>query len=144
MTDCGIKWVSGKAADRSTAPQCYSCHTADFNNSKNPPHVQLGLPRECGSCHTTVDWSNAKFELKLVNASAGDARPHTVKQWALGAGASAGINAGMFREDGLTSVGLMKTRLHENNPRRVKSYKASPAIARTSGRRRRSAGARRW
>ncbi len=66
----------------------------------------------------------ARFELKLVNASAGDARPHTVKQWAVGAGASAGINAGMFREDGLTSVGLMKTRLHENNPRRVKSYKA--------------------
>ena len=66
----------------------------------------------------------ARFELKLVNASAGDARPHTIKQWALGAGASAAINASMFREDGLTSVGLMKTRLHENNPRRVKSYKA--------------------
>jgi hypothetical protein len=66
----------------------------------------------------------ARFELRLVNASAGDARPRTVKQWALDAGAAAAINAGMFREDGLTSVGLMRTRLHENNPRRVKSYKA--------------------
>jgi len=65
-----------------------------------------------------------RFELKLVNASASDARPRTVKQWALGAGAAAAINAGMFQQDGLTSVGLMRTRLHENNPRRARSYKA--------------------
>jgi hypothetical protein len=66
----------------------------------------------------------ARFELKLVNASASDARPRTVKQWAIGAGASAAINAGMFQEDGLTSVGLMRTRLHQNNPRRARSYKS--------------------
>lgn len=65
-----------------------------------------------------------RFELKLVNASALDARPHTIRQWAQGAGAAVAINAGMFREDGLTSVGLMRTRLHENNPHRTRSYKA--------------------
>ncbi len=66
----------------------------------------------------------ARFQLKLVNASASDARPRTVRAWALGAGAVAAINAGMFRTDGLTSVGLMRTRAHENNPRRSARYKA--------------------
>ena len=45
-----------------TSAQCYTCHTADFANSNNPPHMKLGLPRECGTCHTTTDWSNAKFD----------------------------------------------------------------------------------
>ena len=66
----------------------------------------------------------ARFELRLVNASAGDSRPRTVRSWALGAGAVAGVNAGMFQRDGLTSVGLMRTRAHANNPRRVSRYKA--------------------
>jgi hypothetical protein len=48
-----------------TPAQCYACHTADFQKSSNPPHVQLGLPRECGSCHSTTDWSNAKFDHTL-------------------------------------------------------------------------------
>ena len=65
-----------------------------------------------------------RFELKLVNASAGDARPRTVRAWASGAGAVAAINAGMFQTDGLTSVGLMRTRAHQNNPRRSSRFKA--------------------
>ncbi len=65
-----------------------------------------------------------RFELKLVNASASDARPRTVRAWAMGAGAVAAINAGMFQTDGLTSVGLMRTRAHQNNPRRSTRYKA--------------------
>lgn len=65
-----------------------------------------------------------RFELRLVNASANDSRPRTVRSWALGAGAVAAINAGMFQTDGLTSVGLMRTRSHENNPRRNARYKA--------------------
>ncbi len=65
-----------------------------------------------------------RFELRLVNASAGDAKPRTVRQWAIGAGAIAAINAGMYQTDGLTSVGLMQTRAHQNNPRRNARYKA--------------------
>lgn len=65
-----------------------------------------------------------RFELRLVNASAADSRPRTVRAWALGAGAVAAINAGMFQTDGLTSVGFMRTRAHENNPRRIARYKA--------------------
>jgi hypothetical protein len=48
-----------------TSAQCYSCHTADFTNSHNPPHVQLGLPRDCGTCHNTTDWNNALFDHAL-------------------------------------------------------------------------------
>jgi hypothetical protein len=65
-----------------------------------------------------------RFELRLVNASAGDSRPRTVRDWAIGAGAVAAINAGMFQTDGLTSVGLMRTRSHQNNPRRNARYQA--------------------
>jgi Phosphodiester glycosidase len=65
-----------------------------------------------------------RFELRLVNASASDSRPRTVRAWAMGAGAVAAINAGMYQTDGLTSVGLMRTRAHQNNPRRNSRYKA--------------------
>ena len=70
----------------------------------------------------------ARFDLRLVNASASDGRPRTVRAWAAGAGASVATNAGMFQTDGLTSVALMRTRLHENNPRRSARYKALLAL----------------
>ncbi|KAA6456497.1 hypothetical protein DYQ86_25530 [Acidobacteria bacterium AB60] len=44
-----------------TSAQCYSCHTSDFINTNNPPHVKLGLPKDCGQCHSTSDWLNATF-----------------------------------------------------------------------------------
>ncbi len=66
----------------------------------------------------------ARYELRLVNASAGDARPRTIRGWATAVGAAAAINAAMFQTDGLTSVGLMRTRTHQNNPRRNRRYQA--------------------
>jgi hypothetical protein len=48
-----------------TPAQCYACHTADFVNSNNPPHVQLGLPHDCGTCHNTTNWNNALFDHAL-------------------------------------------------------------------------------
>lgn len=45
-----------------TSAQCYSCHNTDFASTNNPPHAQIGLPRDCGTCHTTLDWSNATFD----------------------------------------------------------------------------------
>jgi phosphodiester glycosidase len=70
----------------------------------------------------------ARYDLKVVNASASDGRPRTIRSWVKGAGGVAGINAGMFQTDGLTSVGLLRTRLHENNPRRSARYKAMLAL----------------
>jgi hypothetical protein len=48
-----------------TPAQCYTCHTPDFVNSHNPPHVQLGLPHDCGTCHNTSAWTNALFDHAL-------------------------------------------------------------------------------
>ncbi|GEJ59330.1 phosphodiester glycosidase family protein [Anaeromyxobacter diazotrophicus] len=119
--------VSTPGGFGASGPPAASQETAGF--SAMEPGLELGtFPGPAGAPGDAKIWiarvDPARFELKLVNASASDARPHTVKQWALGAGASAAINAGMFQQDGLTSVGLMRTRLHENNPRRARSYKA--------------------
>jgi hypothetical protein len=48
-----------------TPATCYACHTTDFVNTNNPPHVQLNLPHDCGTCHSTTDWLNAKFDHTL-------------------------------------------------------------------------------
>ncbi|HJZ86824.1 MAG TPA: phosphodiester glycosidase family protein [Polyangia bacterium] len=58
----------------------------------------------------------AHFTLKLLNASApGEGRIHTAREWCARAGAQAGINASMFRDDG-RSVAMMRTRTHVNHP----------------------------
>src|SRR6266567_2766446 len=50
---------------KGTSAQCYSCHAGDFTKSNNPPHVQLGLPRDCAVCHSTATWADAKFDHAL-------------------------------------------------------------------------------
>jgi hypothetical protein len=50
---------------KGTPATCYACHTSDFAGSNNPPHVQLGLPHDCSTCHSTIDWLNAKFDHAL-------------------------------------------------------------------------------
>jgi hypothetical protein len=58
------------------------------------------------------------FELKLLNASSSsDGRPRTAKQWCRENGMVAAINASMYQTDRKTSVSLMRTRFHTNNPR---------------------------
>ena len=48
-----------------TPATCYACHQADFIGTNNPPHVQLGLPQDCGTCHSTTNWLNATFDHTL-------------------------------------------------------------------------------
>ena len=58
------------------------------------------------------------FELKLLNASSSkDGRPLTAKQWCRQNGLVAAINASMYQTDHKTSVSLMRTKSHVNNPR---------------------------
>lgn len=45
-----------------TPKDCYSCHKANFNGTKDPNHVQAALPHDCSICHSTVNWLNAKFD----------------------------------------------------------------------------------
>jgi hypothetical protein len=44
-----------------TSGACSTCHMKDYNNTKDPNHVQAGFPTTCDSCHTTASWSGAKF-----------------------------------------------------------------------------------
>jgi Cytochrome c7 and related cytochrome c/Seven Residue Repeat len=50
---------------KGTPAQCFACHSNDFNSSTNPPHAQMGLPRDCAICHSTSNWDNAKFDHTL-------------------------------------------------------------------------------
>jgi hypothetical protein len=60
----------------------------------------------------------ARFELRLLNASASEDRaPQTPKQWAANHALVAVINASMYQEDGRTSVSLMTTKSHTNHSR---------------------------
>lgn len=60
----------------------------------------------------------ADFELRLLNASATpDGRPQTPREWSRQHGLVAVINASMYQEDYRSSVSLMRTRQHTNNPR---------------------------
>lgn len=57
------------------------------------------------------------FDLRLLNAAAPDqGKPLTAKEWCHRNGLVAAINASMFQADNRTSVALMKTIGHINNP----------------------------
>jgi hypothetical protein len=59
-----------------------------------------------------------RFELRLLNASApGEGEPLTARDWSRRKGLVAAINASMYDEDHRTSMGLMLSRGHTNNPR---------------------------
>ncbi len=59
-----------------TSTTCVECHSTDFQGSLNPNHVQLDLPTDCASCHTTdPEWMPASFDIhddyfQLVGAHA--------------------------------------------------------------------------
>lgn len=57
------------------------------------------------------------YSLKLLCASEHDWKKLTLKEWCRRFQLLAGVNAGMYQEDGFTSVGYMKNFLHFNNPR---------------------------
>jgi len=58
--ECTACHVNNKFAGTPSA--CYSCHQQDFNSTSNPPHAQANFPRDCGVCHSTTNWLNAKFD----------------------------------------------------------------------------------
>ena len=59
-----------------------------------------------------------RFELQLLNVSAfPDSAPMTAKEWARRHDLVAATNASLYQTDYRTSVSLMKTRDHTNNPR---------------------------
>jgi hypothetical protein len=58
------------------------------------------------------------YQLKLLNASGiENGKPLTPKQWCRQTGLVAAINPSMYQIDYKTSVSLMRTKVHTNNPR---------------------------
>lgn len=58
--DCASCHVGGNYQGASAA--CYSCHSRDYNATRNPHHVTGNFPRECSQCHSTVSWAGATFD----------------------------------------------------------------------------------
>jgi uncharacterized protein YigE (DUF2233 family) len=58
------------------------------------------------------------YQLRLLSASASEkGRPLSARQWGRENGLVAAINASMYQEDYKSSVSLMRTKAHVNNPR---------------------------
>ena len=36
---------------KGTPRDCWTCHQADYNNSKNPNHIAASFPTTCDTCH---------------------------------------------------------------------------------------------
>ena len=52
------------AGYQGTPTNCDACHMPDYNQSINPNHVNLNIPTECATCHTTEpDWNPASFDI---------------------------------------------------------------------------------
>ncbi len=45
-----------------TPTDCYSCHVADYDDTKDPNHARAGFPTDCEACHTERRWEGATFE----------------------------------------------------------------------------------
>jgi hypothetical protein len=58
----------------------------------------------------------AHFDLKLFMASSGGGKARSAREWVEQHDAVAAINPSMFDADMVSSVGLMRTRAHTNNP----------------------------
>lgn len=62
--ECTACHVNNKFAGTPSA--CYSCHQQDFTSTNNPPHAQADFSRDCGVCHSTTNWLNAKFDHSVL------------------------------------------------------------------------------
>jgi len=96
----------------------------DSGWQKLAPGLELGifsapLPSESGDSKIRVlRIDPQRYQLRLLSASAFEnGRPLSAKQWSRQNGLVAAINASMYQEDYRSSVSLMRTGAHINNPR---------------------------
>lgn len=45
-----------------TSTECYSCHRADYQATRDPNHVTAGFPTSCEVCHNDSRWQGAVFD----------------------------------------------------------------------------------
>jgi hypothetical protein len=104
---------------------------ADFDGRPLPmrwellePGLEFGtasspIPSDAGDSRIRVlRIDPQRFQLLLLNSSASSDRTRlTAKEWAERSGLVAAINASLYQTDQSTSIALMKSRTHTNNPR---------------------------
>jgi len=45
-----------------TPTDCFACHQARYQGTRNPDHAAAGFPTTCQTCHTTAGWTPATFD----------------------------------------------------------------------------------
>jgi len=58
---CALCHVNGNYHLTAANAACVACHLTNFNNAKDPDHVQAGFPTACQQCHNTTSWGGANF-----------------------------------------------------------------------------------
>jgi len=56
---CANCHVNGVYAGTPTL--CFSCHQTVYNTVTNPNHIAAGFAKTCESCHTTAQWTGARY-----------------------------------------------------------------------------------
>jgi uncharacterized protein YigE (DUF2233 family) len=82
---------------------------AEFESNQKSESVTYSI--------TAVKFDPRNYSLKLLCATENDKEKHTAKEWSEKFKLLLAVNAGMFQEDGFTSVGYMKNFKHVNNSR---------------------------
>jgi len=49
-------------AFKGTARECFACHKADYESTRQPDHLRAGLPTQCETCHRVSAWRPATFQ----------------------------------------------------------------------------------
>lgn len=57
-TECNVCHKNGYL---NTPNSCDGCHSADFNETTNPSHIEANFARECDACHTESAWAPSTF-----------------------------------------------------------------------------------
>jgi uncharacterized protein YigE (DUF2233 family) len=86
---------------------------AEFESSPNSENVSFSI--------TAVKINPRNYSFKLLCATENEKEKHTAKEWSEKHHLLMAVNAGMFQEDGLTSVGYMRNFKHVNNARLSKA-----------------------
>jgi hypothetical protein len=58
-TQCGQCHVNN--VYKGTPKDCYTCHQNVYNSATNPNHIAAGFAKTCDSCHTTTQWTGARY-----------------------------------------------------------------------------------
>jgi hypothetical protein len=59
---CHISSAQGKRVYSGTSTDCYACHRAQYEATKDPDHKTAGFPTDCAQCHSTRAWDQAIFD----------------------------------------------------------------------------------